>query len=274
MEELRGIAQRLESAVAARGWEQPATLWLEADGEWVLERVVLGHPADVLIGERYDEAAACALVTEGWTYSPVRLRQLQRGRELSKPSSYRDSLEVRHVFVSCRDGVEIVANRVRGQELEILPVGGEIEVQGRLIETVRRVLGSPSGARVDASVPQVRERAVLSLVFSAVSQIVAINGEAGTALAMCHRSADSLLAAVRSLGLGASSWDDAIALARAHDGHDELTRRFLHWADGPMWGNRTEDMFPLAHAVRDSLEMLAVEHRAALDSLLSDLGVQ
>jgi hypothetical protein len=272
------VARQIEEEIDREGWDQPATLWSLKRGDqgrYVAQRecAFAEHPADALVGVRLNEVAGCAIVTEGWTYSEQKMSLWRKGRELKMPAAYADRVEVRHVYLLLESRGELLVQRVKGSIPEVMLVGDETVVSGRIVAAARRVMGLPSGVKVHAGVAQMRERALLASVLDAIEGLCADGCSVRLAMSAVERSCDRVKRIVDVMGLNAENWDDALEAAKNTGGLDIAVREFMQWADGAMWGERVEDSFEIAELTRERLGRVAVRHLGLLASIYEQLGL-
>lgn len=272
------VARQIEEEIHQEGWDQPATLWsLKKDDEdrYAARRECefAEHPADALVGVRLNGAAGCAIVTEGWTYSEQKMSLWRKGRELKLPAAYADRVEVRHVYLLLESRGELLVQRVKGSNPEVMLVGDETVVSGRIVAAARRVMGLPSGVTVHAGIAQMRERVLLAGVLDAIEGMRADGVSVRVAMSAVERSCDRVLQIADVMGLNTANWDDALEAAKKTGGLDVAVREFLKWADGAMWGERLEDSFEIAELTRERLGRVARNNHDTLVGIYRQLGL-
>lgn len=124
---LAEMVTTLDARFEALGWDQPAVL-AELHMETIngvnslivrSKSLVEGHPVAWLLeaSPTLDpEAVGAVLVTEGWSYGPDALAQVQAGREVEfAPFMDPDRREVRCSHLVLCDGTELLVRRERGR---------------------------------------------------------------------------------------------------------------------------------------------------------------
>lgn len=257
------IAEKIETEIADLGWDQPSSLWEVHDVEVPdairiehsdcfalaysvrLAQVLDGHPADAMVGVRLQGAVGAVLVTEGWSYSPDRLAELAAGVELPQPSECADRVEIRLAHLVMRDGTEAVVMRRRDQAPEVLQ---GLELAGRVVVALRRVLGVPSRV-LHGVFPEfaTARRLVLAGFVDAALESAKVLGEDSTAMmrvfaAGVAAESPRVRAPLERLGLYETSWTAALERARRSAAEDGDTK-FLEWADEEMYAEYLIDRF-------------------------------
>lgn len=114
-----------------------------------LEQVITEHPADALVGIRFEEEILGAVLSfEGWLHPQWCDDDLRNGVELPPPSTYPDRREGRFVHVVLRDGTAGCTQRIRGEAPQTHE--HDLRIGGGVPAALRRTLGLPSqywGAR-------------------------------------------------------------------------------------------------------------------------------
>jgi hypothetical protein len=257
------IAEKIETEIAALGWDQPSSLWVVEDIEVPdsiraehsdcfalaystrLAQVLDGHPADAMLGLRIQGAVGVVLVTEGWSYSSDRLAELAAGVELPAPAECADRVEIRLAHLVMRDGTEAVVMRKRSEAPEVLH---GLELTGRVVVALRRVLGVPSRV-LHGMFPEfcTVRRLVLAGFVDAAIESAKLLGEDPMPLmrvfaAGVAAESPRVRAPLARLGLYEPDWSAALQRALT-SAEEEGETHFLEWADEEMYAEYLLDRF-------------------------------